>query len=300
MAIIQLKEVTKQYRSKNALRGISFDIEENTITGLIGRNGAGKTTLLKIITGHIKATSGEAKVFGKQPFDQLTISANSIFVDDQMSFPESLTLYEILEKAESFYKNWDNELALRLFEYFSFHKKQYHSELSKGMKSTFHSIIGIASRCPLTIFDEPTTGMDSSVRKDFYRALLKDYIAHPRTIILSSHLLGEIEELLENILLLKEGEVVLHQSIDDMKELAIALRGNKNTIKQFIPSLDVYHEHRISEDFTYIVVENRFNKTELQKIKEANIEVNRVPTDDLCVFLTSKTKGGIDDVFQRS
>ena len=184
MKVIECNNLTKTYQGRNVLRNLSFSIEENKITGLIGRNGVGKTTLLKILAGFIKKTSGEVSVFTEDPFNSLTVSANSIFVDDQMGFPPALQLKEILEVAGSFYPNWDSEFAKRLFDYFSFDPKHYHNRLSKGKTSTFNMIIGLASRCPLTIFDEPTTGMDEAVRKDFYRALLKDYIAHPRTIIL--------------------------------------------------------------------------------------------------------------------
>ncbi|MDY0410295.1 ATP-binding cassette domain-containing protein [Paracerasibacillus soli] len=110
-----------------------------------------------------------------------------------MSFQSSLTLKELLHQGEVFYENWDMDFAMRLFKYFSFHPDDIHENLSKGKKSTFNMIFGVASRCPLTIFDEPTTGMDAAVRKDFYRVLLRDYIAYPRTIIISSHYLDEIE-----------------------------------------------------------------------------------------------------------
>lgn len=179
MNIIECTNLTKRYSGKDVLQEMSFSIEENTITGLIGRNGAGKTTLLKIIAGFIKKTSGEVRVFDEKPFNSLKVSANSIFVDDGMSIPPALQLKEVLDAAASFYPNWNTALADKLFDYFSFEPWQYHNRLSKGKTSTFNAIIGLASRCPLTIFDEPTTGMDEAVRKDFYRALLKDYMARP-------------------------------------------------------------------------------------------------------------------------
>ena len=126
-----------------------------------------------------------------------------IFIDDNMALPSALSLIEILECAGRFYKNWDMRLAIKMFDYFSLNPNQGHASLSKGMKSTFNMIIGISAHCPLTIFDEPTTGMDSAVRKDFYKALLKDYVEIPRTIIISSHHLNEIEDIIEDVLLIK-------------------------------------------------------------------------------------------------
>src|SRR5690606_30416408 len=128
---------------------LSFTIEENKITGLIGRNGAGKTTLLKIISGFMKETSGDVKVFSENPFNNLFVSANSIFIDDNLHLPSSLALSEIIMSAKRFYGNWNSELADGLIEYFSFQPKQLYSSLSKGKKSTFNTIVGLASRCAL-------------------------------------------------------------------------------------------------------------------------------------------------------
>src|SRR5690625_885506 len=209
MNIIECNQLTKSYGQLKALDHLSITIQENKITGLIGRNGAGKTTLLKTLAGYWRETSGEVKVFSEKPFDNLNVSANAIFIDDQIKFPESLTLMEILKQGENFYERWDMGFAKRLFKYFSFDEKQVHNNLSKGKISTFNVIFGLASRCALTMFDEPTTGMDAAVRKDFYRALLKDYLANPRTIIISSHHLDEIEDLLEDVLLIDQGNKYL-------------------------------------------------------------------------------------------
>lgn len=177
--MITCTDLTKRYQSDLALVNVNCTIQKNTITGVIGRNGAGKTTFMKLIAGYLKKTSGELEVMGENPFSSLNVSANSIFIDDQMSLPTSLNLNELLETFATFYPNWNGELAKELMTYFNLPQKAYVQSLSKGMRSTFHAIIGFAARCPLTIYDEPTTGMDAAVRRDFYRALLKDYLAFP-------------------------------------------------------------------------------------------------------------------------
>lgn len=297
MKVIECNNVTKTYLRRNVLNQLSFTIKENKITGLIGRNGVGKTTLLKIIAGFIKETSGDVKVLSEHPFNSLNVSVNSIFVDDQMSFPPALQLYELLEVAESFYPNWDMELAKRLFNYFGFDPKHYHHRLSKGKTSTFNMIVGLAAHCPLTIFDEPTTGMDTAVRKDFYRALLKDYLAFPRTIILSSHHLDEIEDLLEDILLIKDGKKHLHLPMEELKEWAVGLKGREEVVREWTENKEILYQNHIGTDTMYAVVKNDFNETLREKASLAGVEISAVPVSDLCVYLTSESKGGIDDVF---
>lgn len=296
MRVIECEGLIKKQGQLKAINDLSFTIEENTITGLIGRNGAGKTTLLKVLAGFWRATAGDVKVFSEGPFNNLLVSANSIYIDDQMDFPTSLTIKEILDEAGRFYEKWDKQLAGRLFDYFSFHPNQIHNNLSKGKMSTFNMIIGLASRCALTMFDEPTTGMDAAVRKDFYRALLKDYIAHPRTIIISSHHLEEVEDLLEDVLLIENGEKHLHLPMDELKQYAVGLTGRTEIILQWTHDKEVIFKESIGNDTTYIVVRNDY--LPVDQAKRLGIKISPVSSSDLCVYLTNKTKGGIDDVFK--
>lgn len=297
MKVIECTDLTKTYMRKTVLNKLSFSIDENKITGLIGRNGVGKTTLLKIIAGFTRETSGDIKVFSERPFNSLNVSANSIFVDDQMSFPPALQLEELLEMGSRFYPNWDNELAERLLAYFSFDPKHYHQRLSKGKKSTFNAIFGLASRAPLTIFDEPTTGMDAAVRKDFYRALLKDYLAYHRTIIISSHHLNEIEDLLEEVMIIKDGRNHLHIKMEELKEWAIGVKGQADIVLDWVNEKDILYKKNIGKNSLYTVVRNDYSEEELLKARGAGLEVFSVRPSDLCVYLTDETKGGIDDVF---
>ena len=297
MTVIKCQDLIKTYGRKKILNELSFSIKENTITGLIGRNGAGKTTLLKIIAGFIKETSGEMSVFAEKPFNSLTVSLNSIFVDDEMSFPPALQLRESLDVAGSFYPNWDAGLAGRLFDYFSFDPTSYHSRLSKGKTSTFNMIVGIASRCPLTILDEPTTGMDEAVRKDFYRALLKDYMDHPRTIILSSHHIDEVEDILEDVILLESGKAYFHIPMSQLKEWGIGMKGNKVTVERFLQNRNVLYKKSIGTHSIYVVIQNDLSEEERQEAYLAGIELLPIRSSDLFIYLTDEKKGGIDDVF---
>ncbi|NEU30690.1 ABC transporter ATP-binding protein [bacterium LRH843] len=300
MNVIECNHLTKVYRKKKAIDDLSFAIEENKITGIIGRNGAGKTTLLKILAGFKRETSGEVKVFSERPFNNIFVSANTIYIDDHLDMPSTLNLAEILSTAEGFYHNWNGSLAEALFNYFSFDPNQSYGSLSKGMKSTFNSILGLSARCALTIFDEPTTGMDAAVRKDFYRALLKDYIAYPRTILLSSHHLDEIEDLLEDVLLIDEGKKKFHLPMTELKEWAIGLTGKQAMIDEWTNEKERLYSKQIGHDHLVVVVKNDFSEEDMQKARLAGIEFSSVSAADVCVYVTGKKKGGIDDVFNQA
>jgi ABC-2 type transport system ATP-binding protein len=299
LKVIQCDNVTKAYKSLNAVNKLSFSIEENTITGLIGRNGAGKTTLLKLLSGFLKTTAGDIKVLGENPFNNLNVSSNTIFIDENMSFSKQLTLDEILSAANGFYPNFDETMSRKLLEYFSLNQSRKHSELSKGMISTFNMILGIASHCAVTIMDEPTTGMDAAVRKEIYKIMLKDYIGNPRSIIISSHHLEELEDTLEDILLLKSGTKCLYMPIVDLKEYAIGFRGREEAVRSLIKGRKVLYEESFGKDSIYLVVETKNFEEDLKAAKVITVDAKSVSTNDLCIYLTSPKEGGINYVFSK-
>lgn len=297
MAVIVCKEVTKNFRSTGVLKNLSCSIDEGKIIGLIGRNGVGKSTLLKIIAGHLKQTKGSVEIFGEQPFNNLKVATNLIFIEDTMSFPPIFTLDEIFKMAKDFYIDWNDDLARRLLAYANISEKAHHYSLSKGQKSTFNLIYGLATRCKITLLDEPMNGMDESIRFDMYRAILKEYIACPRTMIISSHYLQEIEHLLEEILLVDQGQVILHAPLDELKELFVRLVGSKELIKEVIQNTEIIYEKEAvirSEVVIETIAMNNFK----EQLMNAGISIQPVSASEVYQYLTRATKGGIDDVFK--
>lgn len=293
--MIKLEDVSKQYGRKEVNQDITCHIEANTITGLIGRNGAGKTTLLKMIAGFKRPTKGHISVFQENPFNNLTASQNSIFVDEYLALPASLMIEEIVEFSASFYPNFDLKLAHNLLNYFDIPIKSRQPVLSKGQRSTLHFIIGLAARCPLTIFDEPTSGMDSTVRHDVYRALLKDYIRFPRTVILSSHQIQEIEHLLEDVLMLDHGKLVVHASVDELRDYALKISGDALLVQKAVESAEVIYKENLGNNELAVVIK----KTDDFQLTNPNLSQELVPIHDLLTYMTKGRKGGIDDVFHK-
>lgn len=296
--IIQASHLSKRYQHKQALSDINITLSENKIIGLIGRNGAGKTTLLKLLVGYLRPSEGELTVFGQVPFNNLIVSSNTLFMSDEMTYHPSLNLREILSIVTTFYPNYDHELALRLLDYFSINPSSHPTKLSKGMRSTFQLIVALAVRAPLTLLDEPTTGMDAAVRKDMYRAILKEYIAHPRTILLSSHLIDEVEDLLEEMILIDKGKLVLHESLEHLKEYAIQCTGKQESLHPLKEVAEVIYEERAIGQPQSVIVKR--SEVVLHLAKSLQLAVSPVKVSDLCMYLTSKEKGGIDDVFAGS
>ena len=299
MVAVQTTGLIKTFGGKRALDGLSVEFSENRITGLIGRNGAGKTTLLKLIAGYLRPTDGAVSVFGQNPLRSLAVSGSMIFIDDSTAFPQSLTLGEIITELKRFYGSFDTELAQRLLEHFGLGRKQKITKLSKGMRSTFNAVVGVSARAPLTIFDEPTTGMDAAVRKDFYRLLLKEYIDCPRTVILSSHLLGELSGLLEEIVLVDGGQHIATLTADEANAYAVGLRGPEEAVLRAAAGHDILHRETFGPGMVFAAVKAPLAAAEASGARALGVELLPVNADDLCIYLTQNGRGGIDDALER-
>ena len=293
--MIRCEQLKKKFRRSTVLSNISFQIDEPKIIALIGRNGTGKSTLLRLIAGHLKSTAGKIEVLGHKPFNHLQVAANTIFIEEHLTFPSPFTLADILKQGATFYANWQQDLAEKLLAYANISLRSYHEQLSTGQRATFNLVYGLATRCTITLLDEPMNGMDEAIRADFYRAILKEYIAYPRLIIISSHYLSEMEHLIEDILCIHKGVIELHAPLDEVQTFAVKLRGDKEQIAPFIERIEVLHEY--DEAPFYEVVVPAAN-VDIEALQTKDVFVLNVSASEVCKYITSEAKGGIDHVFK--
>ncbi|QUI23749.1 ABC transporter ATP-binding protein [Vallitalea pronyensis] len=297
MTVITSHNLTKQYGDKKALDQLTLTINENKIIGIIGRNGAGKTTLLKTCAGYIKPTSGELHVWGQQPFDNLQVLSNVIFIDEEVTYDETLKLKDILALGKIYYARWDEAFAKKLLHYFDLNVKQKYDKLSRGMKTQFNIIMGLSSRSPLTIFDEPTLGLDAAFRKEFYHILLNDYMKHPRTMMISSHMLHEMENLLEEIVLIHDGKLVMHDPIDVFQNYGVMLNGKNDQLLPFVENRQVLHQQPLGLS-SIVGIKNDLTEEDLHYLNEHHIDISPMHSEDVCVYLTANGKVGGFDGYQ--
>ncbi|MDD7384445.1 MAG: ABC transporter ATP-binding protein [Actinomycetaceae bacterium] len=201
----------------NALENISLRIEAGTLTGLLGRNGSGKSTLGMLIAAQAHPSHGSILVNGATVWENAEAMAGIALVsDDTPVFKDSRT-EETLKLWAASRPQWDDDWAHTLLDAFGISTRKKPKNMSRGQKSALFASLGLAARTPITIFDEVHLGMDAVAREIFYRALLKDFTAHPRTILISSHLIEEIESLLDHVILLDHGHVIEAGDADDVR-----------------------------------------------------------------------------------
>ena len=289
--VIKVDNLNKDYGKAHALIDMSVNIAENSITGLIGRNGSGKTTLLKILAGLLDKSSGYVKVFGGDPMDNLPVLSKLVYTYHNVPYEWGMRLDSILYSYNVMFPNFDREFADKLMKFFELDNKMKYKTLSQGMGSIFNFLCALSCRAPLTMLDEPVLGMDVTVRQSAYEILLRDFTEHPRTFIVSSHLLSEIEGVLSDILLIEQGRVVLHNSIDDVRQSAYRVDGDSAKIESFISGKEIITK-KIGELNSYAVIHEQVSDSSTETAKSLGLTVSPVRAEDLCVYLTRQDKEG--------
>jgi ABC-2 type transport system ATP-binding protein len=232
-AAASLSEVTMRFRGHTALTDVSATIQADTITGLLGRNGAGKTTMMQLLTGHRLPTSGQVRVLGQAPYENDAVLSRLCFIKESQRYPDHFRVCDAVRAAAAAFPAWDAELAAQLIDDFELPVKRTIKKLSRGMTSAVGIVLGLASRAPVTLFDEPYLGLDAVARQLFYDRLLTDYAEHPRTIVLSTHLIEEISDLLEHVLLLDHGRVLLDAEAETLRATALTVAGPTRQVAAF-------------------------------------------------------------------
>jgi len=243
--IIRVDGLSKTYGvGQNAVHAVadaSFGLEENRIYGLLGRNGAGKTTLMQLLTGQEFATRGSIEVFGESPVENARVLDRVCFIKESQRYPDDFRVKHVLRSAPWFFAGWDADFADDLIRQFRVPVNRRMKKLSRGQLSAVGVIVGLASRAPLTFFDEPYLGLDAVARQLFYDVLLADYAENPRTVVLSTHLIDEVSNLLEHVLVIDEGRIIIDSSADELRGSAVDVVGARTAVDAFTAGREVLH-----------------------------------------------------------
>lgn len=236
---ITIKNISKNYGSTCALDNVSINLEENKIYGLLGRNGAGKTTLLNIITNRIFADKGEVLVDGIPSRENDTALSKIYMMGEKNFYPSSMKIKEIFKWTKEFYPSFDTEYAYRLAEVFELNLNKNVKSLSTGYSSIFKVIIALSVNTPYVLFDEPVLGLDANHRDIFYRMLIERYSESPATYVISTHLIEEVANVIEDVIIIKKGKIIKNESREDLMSVGYTVSGMAALVDEFIKGKEV-------------------------------------------------------------
>lgn len=227
MRILKCEALTKVYGPKTALNRVSLELESGKLYGLIGRNGAGKTTLLSIMSNQNPATSGFVTLDGEKIWENREAMKHIFFareLNPSAGFAR-YTVKQYLDIAAAFLPYWDKEAAAHLLRFFGVDPKLRLSALSKGMLSAVTIITAFASKAEFTFMDEPVAGLDMIARDQFYKLLLQEYTETGRTFVISTHIIDEAADVLEDVIILDKGQILLMENTQDLIDRCFFVSG---------------------------------------------------------------------------
>lgn len=277
---IETKGLTRTHGETRALDDVSVQIHANVITGLLGRNGSGKTTFMSLATAQDRPTSGTVHVLGETPFERANVLERLSFIRDNQRYPDDYKLSHVLRAARIFYPFWDQELADELVSLYRIPEKTVVKRLSRGQLSALGIVLGLASRAPVTFFDEPYLGLDATARGYFYEVLRRDYQEHPRTIVLSTHLIDEMDRLFERVVILDRGRLIRDADVDELRGAAYQVAGQTSDLEGYAHGRNVLSQSRVGGLAT-AVIEGAITARDRKIAADAHLELSGVSLQQL-------------------
>lgn len=214
--MITIQNLTFRYKKQEALfTDLSFEQQNGSIVGLLGKNGAGKSTLLQLISGLLQPQVGELSINGFKPFDRLPVFLEDIFmVSEEFSFP-SITIGVYIKATAPLYPKFDSEKMKNILKEFELDAKKNLNKLSHGQRKKFLIAFALATNCSLLILDEPTNGLDIPSKR-LFRKILVSSVSEEQLVLISTHQVKDIETIIDKIVVLDEGKMVYDETVLDI------------------------------------------------------------------------------------
>jgi len=282
MNCIELKSVTKKYGNSLALNNVSVKFEENKIYGLLGRNGAGKTTMLNIISNRIFANSGEVLIDGVNAVENDKAQQKVYLMSEKTYYPDKMKIRDIFKWTKEFYPDFDLSYANMVSEKFSLNTKKTVKSLSTGYTSIFKLIVALSVNTPYVIFDEPVLGLDANHRELFYKLIIEKYSNNPFTAIISTHLIEEISTLIEDIVIIKKGEIIRNETREELLSAGYNVSGSATVIDKFIEGKNVIGVDSLGGLKTAYIL-GEFDKS----LVPEGVEISKLDLQKLFIQLTN-------------
>jgi ABC-2 type transport system ATP-binding protein len=287
---VELDALTVRFGTTTAVDAVTTGIAGGRITGLLGRNGAGKSTMMSTIAGYFRPTSGGIRVDRCDPYEHARVMAETCLVRDSTACATSTTVKDAIEIAAALRPRWDAAYADRLLERFEIPRSSKIGKLSRGKQSAVAVTLGLAGRARLTMFDEPHLGMDAPSRYAFYEEIIADYVAHPRTILLSSHLIDEIANVIEDVVVIDRGRLLFNEPIDDLRARGAEITGPADAVDDATVGMQVLSERTLGRTKSVVVFHPLDDRLRV-RAAALGIDVGPLPLQDLFVHLTDPLAG---------
>lgn len=282
MEQLKISHLSKKFGRRVILDDVSFTLEPAKIYGLLGRNGAGKSTLLNLISNRIFPTSGSIKLGDQEVNTDQTLDKIFLIGEDNLYYKQ-VKINQMFDLADGAYGNFDYQNAEQILKQFELDGNQKFAKLSTGQKTAAKISLALNVDADYIFLDEPVLGLDANHREIFYQELIKSYQKRPRTIVLSTHLIDEIQQLVEHVILIDRHRVLEDADVQDLLDRAYDISGPAKLVDQYTEGLNVLS----TTDLGNIRTAHVFDQLPEDRILPDQVQIGHYDLQHLFIYLTN-------------
>ena len=282
MEQLKISHLSKKFGRRVILDDVSFTLEPAKIYGLLGRNGAGKSTLLNLISNRIFPTSGSIKLGDQEVNTDQTLDKIFLIGEDNLYYKQ-VKINQMFDLADGAYGNFDYQNAEQMLKQFELDGNQKFAKLSTGQKTAAKISLALNVDADYIFLDEPVLGLDANHREIFYQELIKSYQKRPRTIVLSTHLIDEIQQLVEHVIVIDRHRVLEDADVQDLLDRAYDISGPAKLVDQYTEGLNVLS----TTDLGNVRTAHVFDQLPEDRILPDQVQIGHYDLQHLFIYLTN-------------
>lgn len=282
---VEFKSVDLNIKKEEILKDINLKFEPGKIYGLLGRNGAGKTTLLSLIATYRKVTDGALTVDGEDPYENERVMPFVDFLHQGDYSEESDSVEDYLKLIMKYKPSFDMEYALSLLGEYGIDIKKKMMDLSQGQQAAVEAVMGLAAMSPVVLFDEVTNGMDAPSREKFYSQVLNAKNREDRVIVLSTHIVSEMDYLFDEVVIIHHGKVLVDEPVDEFLDRGYQVTGNVEEVDEYTSDKQVVQSRTLGPTKAVSVL-GRLSEEETERMDERNLTYSVMRLQDLFINMT--------------
>lgn len=284
MSVLVCENISKARKNKEIIHSFSYNFLDNQIYAIMGNDTKKQNELLNLISGKEKGNDGHVYLDGEYLFNNDTMSERICYISSETTFPGFLKITEIFSMMSSIFPKWDNSFAFDMISHFNIDIKDKYNKLNKNKRSLLNGILGLASRANITIFEHPIDDVETKDRYDFFSFLYKNHVRYPRTFIISTSYIDEIDYLIDKVLFLDKGRLFAQFTVDEIKDSFRYLSGKTEVLKSLISGVKIVGIEERENTLT-ICIRQKLSKDDIRKYQKYLIKISEVPISSIYVYL---------------
>ena len=284
MSVLVCDNISKTYRRKDSIRSFNFNFLDKKIYAIVGKSDSGKDLLMDLITAKEKTSRGCVYLDGEPLYNNSIMNNRICYIDKNVSFSKQITVKGVLRAMKFRYPKWDNKYAYDILEYFNIKPNSLYFALPKNQKSLLLGICAIASRANITVYNDPVSEVDVKDRYDFYNFLYVHHTRYPRTIIIATDFVDEIDYMFDKVLFIEKGKLIEVFTRDEIKNNFRYLTGKTEVLKSLLNGIKVIGVEERAGTLT-VCIRKKLNKDEIRKFQKYLIQISEVPIQKIFIYL---------------